>query len=837
MPSARFWRAARRRPRHRACELLTCRAGAALRSPPSRPLTHALPARPPAPPIAGVAYVKYDRASAAALAIESLHEVTLNDGQGPRLKVMLADSPNTRCVLGVGVSGCGWVLVGGLEGCAARCSASARWAARPEANFGAAGGAVAAPAGLAEASSLGAPPPLCLDAPAPRRRRASASLRAPARRRRLGVVVRGNSAPTPPTPPRHASASALKNLPKPSRFSIPNPPPLTQNPPNPRRSAPPGPPARRADDDASADPDNAPPRSRLFLVVPKSADGGALEAELARLPGFQHCKTDLVAAKGVAYAKFATSSAACAAMEAVAAAGAVAGYKVKVMLAEPKSRRAEAPPGGGGGGAYGAGAPLGALLPAHLGGGGAGTFGAGAFASAFGAGGFSGGGGTGGGGGAGAGFPSGFAGFSGGGGQHLLSALAPQAGGAFGALVPGLGGGLAFAGLGDGSGAGAPAYDGQQQHYAQQHAAAAYAQQQHAGGYAPQHHGHGHHAARHPAAALAAFDGLGALGDYGGGGEYGGGADGLGAALGGLALGGGAAAAALAPWDGDAAARAPYAAAGAAPRGPAPAAPTARLFVVLHKSAGEEALAAAFRPFPGLEAVDLKRDRATGRSKGYAYVAFSSAAAAAAAQAQLDGAEFPPGSGCPLKVLFADPSPGGGGGSAGGASGSASAGGGSRALSEDGGAAEAAARADAAAAATAALMGTPSQDTAATRFALASPHSDESVAQLGGAFGAADGRSAGSSPARLAPPGAGRGAMAPGAPRGLEHGQHGLAGLSLGAPAGSPISAGRSSSGAHSERSAGWREASPDAAPPAAGDYGALGRAGAEHALAGVFGR
>jgi hypothetical protein len=45
---------------------------------------------------AGVAYVKYDRASAAALAIESLHEVTLNDGQGPRLKVILADSPHTR---------------------------------------------------------------------------------------------------------------------------------------------------------------------------------------------------------------------------------------------------------------------------------------------------------------------------------------------------------------------------------------------------------------------------------------------------------------------------------------------------------------------------------------------------------------------------------------------------------------------------------------------------------------------------------------------------------------------------------------------------------------------
>lgn len=52
---------------------------------------------PPLPlPRRGVAYVKYDRASSAALAIEHLHEVTLNEGQGPRLKVLLADSPHTR---------------------------------------------------------------------------------------------------------------------------------------------------------------------------------------------------------------------------------------------------------------------------------------------------------------------------------------------------------------------------------------------------------------------------------------------------------------------------------------------------------------------------------------------------------------------------------------------------------------------------------------------------------------------------------------------------------------------------------------------------------------------
>lgn len=63
------------------------------------PIGSALPPSlaPPSPSLLqGVAYVKYDRASSAALAIENLHEVTLNDGEGPRLKVLLADSPHTR---------------------------------------------------------------------------------------------------------------------------------------------------------------------------------------------------------------------------------------------------------------------------------------------------------------------------------------------------------------------------------------------------------------------------------------------------------------------------------------------------------------------------------------------------------------------------------------------------------------------------------------------------------------------------------------------------------------------------------------------------------------------
>lgn len=40
-----------------------------------------------------VAYVKYDKASAAAAAIEALHETVLNMGRGPMLKVMMAEAP------------------------------------------------------------------------------------------------------------------------------------------------------------------------------------------------------------------------------------------------------------------------------------------------------------------------------------------------------------------------------------------------------------------------------------------------------------------------------------------------------------------------------------------------------------------------------------------------------------------------------------------------------------------------------------------------------------------------------------------------------------------------
>eukprot|EP00889_Picochlorum_renovo_P005153 jgi/Picre1/32183/NNA_007529.t1 len=160
----------------------------------------------------GVAYVKYTKASAAALAIENLHEATLNGGQGPRLKVMLAESPHARNI--------------------------------PRVQY---------------------------------------------------------------------SEFAAEKQPLPV---------------------------------SGMDPDNVPPKSRLFMVVPKHANGSEIEEKMRGFPGMQYCKTDLIASKGIVFVKYSSSSAAHTAMEAVQAAGGIAGYRVKVMLAEPKSQRFSGPSNG-----------------------------------------------------------------------------------------------------------------------------------------------------------------------------------------------------------------------------------------------------------------------------------------------------------------------------------------------------------------------------------------------------------------------------------------------------------------------------------------------------------
>lgn len=56
-----------------------------------------------------------------------------------------------------------------------------------------------------------------------------------------------------------------------------------------------------------------------------------------------------------------------------------------------------------------------------------------------------------------------------------------------------------------------------------------------------------------------------------------------------------------------------------------------------------------------MEYCDLKKDRATGKSKGFCYINYSTPEAASAAIEQLNGAEFPPHSGHRIKVMFAEP--------------------------------------------------------------------------------------------------------------------------------------------------------------------------------------
>lgn len=83
--------------------------------------------------------------------------------------------------------------------------------------------------------------------------------------------------------------------------------------------------------------------------------------------------------------------------------------------------------------------------------------------------------------------------------------------------------------------------------------------------------------------------------------------------------------------------------------------PRQRLFVVCSKAASSDQLARLFGRYPGMEYCDLKKNKQTGESKGFAYINYSTPQAAMMARDYLDGYEFPHGSGSHLKVLFADP--------------------------------------------------------------------------------------------------------------------------------------------------------------------------------------
>lgn len=78
-----------------------------------------------------------------------------------------------------------------------------------------------------------------------------------------------------------------------------------------------------------------------------------------------------------------------------------------------------------------------------------------------------------------------------------------------------------------------------------------------------------------------------------------------------------------------------------------------RLFIVCHKSVTQEQLSRLFSRFPGMEYCDLKKNKQTGESKGFAYINYSTPQAALMAKDQMDGYEFPPGNA--LKVMFAEP--------------------------------------------------------------------------------------------------------------------------------------------------------------------------------------
>jgi hypothetical protein len=71
----------------------------------------------------------------------------------------------------------------------------------------------------------------------------------------------------------------------------------------------------------------------------------------------------------------------------------------------------------------------------------------------------------------------------------------------------------------------------------------------------------------------------------------------------------------------------------------------------LHADAGGDALAALFKPFEATVEVRVLRDKATGKSKGTAYINFGAPAPAIAALRKLDGTNGP--CGAPLKLQFA----------------------------------------------------------------------------------------------------------------------------------------------------------------------------------------
>uniref|UniRef100_A0A7R9Y0D5 RRM domain-containing protein n=1 Tax=Prasinoderma coloniale TaxID=156133 RepID=A0A7R9Y0D5_9VIRI len=116
--------------------------------------------------------------------------------------------------------------------------------------------------------------------------------------------------------------------------------------------------------EAAQHPDNIPPRSRVFAIVPRDADEAALCEAFRSAGGAQLQGVTLVRdkntgeSKGAAYAKFATAAAAAALIEQTMETngGQVGQFKVTLKLAEPRAAKSVSSTGGNanGNGAHGA---------------------------------------------------------------------------------------------------------------------------------------------------------------------------------------------------------------------------------------------------------------------------------------------------------------------------------------------------------------------------------------------------------------------------------------------------------------------------------------------------
>lgn len=373
----------------------------------------------------GVAYVKYDKASAAALAIESLNGAVLNNGRGPKLKVLLAEAPTSR--------------------------------------------------GMAQQQKQ-----------------------------------------TPEL-------------------------------------------------ELSSDPDNVPPRSRLFIVVPKLCEASHIQDDMSQFADLEYCKTDLAASRGVVFCKFTKSSSALQALEAIADRGMkVAGYTVKAMLAEPKTKRGrpEATPQD----------LMYSMQQSRL--------------------------------------------------DYALNSMDPlklqmSAGLSGNHMGMGLHDFAAIGGL-SGLGAGISSFSALASNMNNMGNMGSMGSMNNMNGMNNMGNMNNMGMNNLPSDMHLGAQGLALMSNLGAHSHN-----------------------SVSPVSPNNLAGVPLS--------------KQRLFVVVHKGVTEDAIARLFRRFPGMEYCDLKKERATGKSKGYCYVNYSTPDAAVSAVEQLNGMEFPPHSGHRIKVMFAEP--------------------------------------------------------------------------------------------------------------------------------------------------------------------------------------